>query len=88
MQTDLAASHNVEHKRFEVSLGSALAELTYQISGNIITFIHTGVPMPLEGRGIGSLLVSAGLKYARTNNLQVESLCWFVDKYMQRHPNE
>jgi len=83
-----AVIHNTEQKSFEVHLESYTAELNYNISENVILFTHTGVPPALEGRGIGSLLVSAGLKYARENNLKVQSLCWFVDKYMQRHPNE
>ena len=80
--------HNTDAKNFEVHLDSFTAELNYRISGDTITFTHTGVPSALEGRGIGSLLVSTGLKYAKENNLKVQSLCWFVDKYMQRHPNE
>ncbi len=80
--------HNIEQKSFEVHLETSLAELNYYLSGDTITFTHTGVPPALEGRGIGSLLVQTGLKYAKENNLKVQSLCWFVDKYMQRHPNE
>ncbi len=89
MQTnDPAVIHNTEHNSFEVHLESYTAELNYHISEDAILFTHTGVPSALEGRGIGSLLVSTGLKYAKENNLKVQSLCWFVDKYMQRHPNE
>ncbi len=88
MNTNLSVIHNTEGKSFEVHLDAHTAELNYTLSGDTILFTHTGVPAQLEGRGIGSLLVSAGLKFARENNLKVQSLCWFVDKYMQRHPNE
>ena len=88
MQTNLTVIHNTEQKSFEVHLDSHKAELNYYLSADTITFTHTGVPSALEGRGIGSLLVSAGLKYAKENNLKVQSLCWFVDKYRQRHPDE
>ncbi len=89
MQTnDLTVIHNTERKSFEVHIDSYVAELNYRLSGDTIIFTHTGVPSALEGQGIGSLLVSTGLKYAKENNLKVKSLCWFVDKYMQRHPNE
>ncbi|MBI5966019.1 MAG: N-acetyltransferase [Chloroflexi bacterium] len=80
--------HNTERKSFEVHLDSYVAELNYYIGADTITFTHTGVPPAVEGQGIGSLLVSTGLKYARENNLKVQSLCWFVDKYRQRHPDE
>ncbi len=78
--------HNKEENRFEIRLDSHVAELTYLLNGNNIIFTHTGVPPALEGRGLGSLLVKTGLDYARSNNLTVQSLCWFVSKFIQRHP--
>lgn len=78
--------HNTEHKRFEVHLDEHIAELTYRVNGNIIIFTHTGVPFAWEGRGIGSLLAKTGLEYAKKNDLKVQTLCWFVDGYLQRHP--
>jgi uncharacterized protein len=77
--------HNTEHKRFQVQLDEHIAELTYHLNGNIIIFTHTGVPSAWEGRGIGSLLVKTGLEYAKQNDLKVQTLCWFVDGYIQRH---
>jgi predicted GNAT family acetyltransferase len=89
MQTDhIAVIHNMDKHRFEINIDSFTAELNYRLKDDGIVFTHTGVPSPLEGRGLGSLLVRAGLQYAKENNLKVQSLCWFVDKYMQRHPNE
>jgi predicted GNAT family acetyltransferase len=86
MQTnELDVIHNMDQKRFEVHLDSQTAELNYRLSGGTIVFTHTGVPSALEGRGIGSLLVKTGLEYAKKNNLKVQTLCWFVDGYLQRH---
>ena len=86
MQTDeLNVIHNTEHNSFEVHLDSYTAQLNYRMSGDTIIFTHTGVPSALEGRGIGSLLVKTGLEYAKNNKLKVQSLCWFVDKYIVRH---
>jgi predicted GNAT family acetyltransferase len=78
--------HNQAGHRFEVRVGSYIAELTYILKDDSIIFTHTGVPPALEGNGIGSMLVKAGLKYARDNALKVESLCWFVNRYIGRHP--
>ena len=87
MQTnEVNIIHNVERKQFEIHIDSYVAELAYYINGNTITFTHTGVPTALEGQGIGSKLVKAGLKYARDNNLKVTSMCWFVSGYIERHP--
>ncbi len=78
--------HNLEQKQFEIHIASHIAELAYYINGHIITFTHTGVPSALEGQGIGSKLVKAGLQYARDNDLKVQSTCWFVSGYIERHP--
>ncbi|MEK6752608.1 MAG: GNAT family N-acetyltransferase [Chloroflexota bacterium] len=86
MQTkDLNVIHNVERNQFEIQIDSQVAELAYYLNGNVIFFTHTGVPPALEGKGIGSLLVKTGLQYARENKLKVQSLCWFVSGYMDRH---
>ncbi len=85
-QNQFEVSHNTEEKRFEIQSGLLVAELNYQRIGNIILFTHTGVPPELEGRGIGSALVRAGLEYARSNNLKVKTTCWFVRGYLDRHP--
>lgn len=77
--------HNPTEQRFEAEIEGQIAELNYTIGGNTIIFTHTGVPSALEGRGIGSLLVKAGLDHARENNLKVKALCWFVSGYIQRH---
>jgi predicted GNAT family acetyltransferase len=86
MNTTYAVIHKHQQKRFEIAHDDHTAVLDYILSGETITFTHTGVPAALEGRGIGSALVKEGLAYARTNQLKVIALCWFVEKYMQRHP--
>jgi predicted GNAT family acetyltransferase len=84
--SELHVIHNAEKKRFEIQVDSYTAVLAYLLNGNIIVFTHTGVPPELEGRGIGSLLVKTGMQYAKEHNLKVNSLCWFVSGYIERHP--
>jgi len=88
MKTTFTVTHNAAQSRFEAAIDSHTAMLDYILDGKTIIFTHTGVPAALEGRGVGSELVKAGLAYARTNHLKVSTLCWFVDKYMKRHPEE
>jgi predicted GNAT family acetyltransferase len=78
--------HNETDNRFEVHVDSHMAELAYILGEGRITFTHTGVPAELEGNGIGTMLVKAGLEYARAHHLKVESHCWFVSKYIKLHP--
>ena len=47
---------------------------------------HTGVPRPLEGRGIAAQLVATALAWARTQGHKVKPTCSYVAAYMRRHP--
>jgi predicted GNAT family acetyltransferase len=78
--------HNRAENRFQVEIESHLAVLEYQREGSTILFTHTGVPSALEGRGLGSKLVRAGLDYARAEGLSVVPLCSFVAAYIQKKP--
>ena len=78
--------HDPAAGRFELSVEGRLCELVYHLAGGTIVFTHTGVPPELEGRGLGSLLVRAGLDYARAQGLKVVPLCPFVGAYLRRHP--
>ena len=85
LSTD-AVLHNEDAKRFELSVNGHTAVLKYLLMGETITFTHTGVPAAIEGRGLGTRLVKAGLEYARSQGLKVRTTCWFVRKYLRRHP--
>ena len=82
----LEVLHKEADSRFEILIGEYVAELDYRIKDGVITFTHTGVPAELEGNGIGSLIVRAGLDYAREQGYKVVPLCSFVDSYMSRKP--
>lgn len=73
--------------RFELTEGGETAVLTYTLAPDAITFLHTGVPESLEGRGIGKKLAVAGLDFAREKGLTVVPLCPFVASYLRRHPD-
>lgn len=85
MTAELNVQHNPELNRFEIRIGEHIAELVYALKDGVITFIHTGVPAELEGRGLGSKLARAGLDYARSNGLKVVSTCWFINGYLDRN---
>ena len=76
----LEVVHLHEENRFEIRVDGHTAELTYSLLGSTILFMHTGVPPALEGQGIGTKLVKAGLEYARKNKFKIQSICWFVTR--------
>ena len=77
--------HDKDAQRFEIHIGEYKPVLNYSLRGETITFTHTGVPREMEGNGIGSLIVRAGLDYAREQGYKVLPLCPFVGVYIQRH---
>lgn len=83
---NVQVTHNAEEHRFELTLDGHLAVLDYIMMDDIMIFTHTGVPTEIEGGNLGVKLVVAGLEYARNNGLGVRSKCWFMNKYLQRHP--
>ena len=83
---NVLVTHNPEENRFELTLDGHLAVLDYIMMGDIIIFTHTGVPPEIEGGNVGVKLAQTGLEYARQNGLGVRSKCWFVSKYLKRHP--
>jgi len=83
---ELQVVHLPEQGRFEIRVEGLVSELTYELRGDTITFLHTGVPSELEGQGVGRKLAMTGLEYARQNGLKIKSLCWFVSLYLKRHP--
>jgi uncharacterized protein len=77
---------NEREKRFEIVVEGQTAVLDYEREGDRIVFTHTGVPRPLEGRGIGTALAKAGLEFAKDNQLRVVPACSFIAVYIRRHP--
>jgi predicted GNAT family acetyltransferase len=79
-------SDNAALHRFELHVDGRNAILVYERTGDLLRLIHTEVPQSLEGKGVGSNLVSAVLRLAQENNLSVVPLCPFVAQYVKRHP--
>ena len=80
--------HDERRRRFELEEDGATGFLTYVLRDGAIVFTHTIVPPELEGRGIGSRIVRAGLDHARAEGLKVVPQCSFVQSYVERHPDD
>jgi predicted GNAT family acetyltransferase len=77
---------NPAQSRFELTVDGETAVLDYRLVDKVMTLTHTGVPRALEGRGIGSRLVKGALDAIRARDLKIVVLCWFVNGYIDRHP--
>lgn len=73
-------------QRYELTLEGHTAVVDYLRKPGRLILTHTGVPSPLEGRGVGSRLVQGVLEDARAKGLRVVSQCTFISRYIERHP--
>jgi hypothetical protein len=78
--------NNTEAGRFEAVTDAGTAYAEYRLLASGILFPHTEVPAAMEGQGIGSALVKAGLAFAREKELKVMPVCTFFAGYIARHP--
>ncbi|WP_304165926.1 GNAT family N-acetyltransferase [Phenylobacterium aquaticum] len=78
--------NNKTTHRFEVQLGDETAFAEYRLEPDAIVFPHTVVPPAFGGKGVGGLLVQAGLAYARELNLLVKPTCPFFHAYIAKRP--
>jgi len=79
-------THDRRKRRFELEEDGHKGFLTYNLADGAVVFTHTIVPPEMEGRGIGSRIVRAGLDFARAEGLKVVPQCSFVRGYIERHP--
>lgn len=80
-----AVINNEEAQRFETTIGSLRALITYRRSPGRITFLHAEVPPPLEGHGLAARLAQAALDFARANHLEVVPVCPYVSSFIKKH---
>jgi predicted GNAT family acetyltransferase len=80
-------SNNKAQHRYELTVDGHIAASYYEISGGVITFVHTEVPPELGGKGIGSKLIKGALDQVRVEGLKVIAQCPFVKAYMEKHPD-
>lgn len=82
---DMTVTNNASAGRFEIACGKSMAVLEYDVTGKLLTLIHTEVPQELGGKGLGGMLVKSAFDYASRNNLNVVAQCEFAQSYIVRH---
>lgn len=78
--------HDSAAQRFETVVDGQHCELDYRLAGKVMTITHTGVPVPVEGRGIASALTRAAMDAARAEGWTVVPACAYAAAWLRRHP--
>lgn len=78
---------NEANRRFEMKVEGHIVFVEYILNKDNIMFLtHTEVPVAIEGKGIGSMIVLKALEYIKAHNYTLAPLCPFVAKYVRKHP--
>lgn len=83
---DIPLKQNRADRTFEMDINGDIAFIGYEEDGDTITLTHTEVPEVLEGKGIGSVLVTKTLNYIESEGHKIIVQCPFVASYIKRHP--
>lgn len=63
-----------------------IAEITYELEGNVMIVDHTFVGEELRGQGIARKLLDRLLEYAKENNYKIYPVCPYVVTMFERNP--
>ena len=84
----IPVNHEAAAHRLTTEVDGARAVLDYTLEAGVMTITHTGVPKPIEGRGIAGELMRAALSAARNNGWRVVPACSYAAAYIEKHPEE
>jgi uncharacterized protein len=80
--------HDATARRFTTTVDAEQAVLEYTLAAGVMTITHTGVPRPIEGRGIAAALMREALATARRHGWRVVPACSYAAAYLAKHPDE
>lgn len=81
--------HDPERLRFFLEVAGGTAELVYQqLDDHTVDLVHTRVPDAAAGQGVGGRLAQAAFSWARQGGMHLVPTCPFVQKWLERHPDE
>ena len=83
---DIKVEHRPDQSRFQAVVDGQTCVIDYALQNGVMAVTHTGVPPPVEGRGIAGQLMKALLDQAKNDGVKVEPLCTYARAYMERHP--
>lgn len=77
-----------DESRFVLPLDGLEAELQYRVRPGKLILVHTEVPEALGGKGLGGMLVAAGIDKAAAEGLTLWPWCDYARSWLEKHPEE
>lgn len=72
--------------RFVMSVEGNEVYVLYAEDKETIDLYSTYTPSKLRGQGLAAKVVLAAFEYAKKQNLKVIPGCWYVRKFLEKHP--
>lgn len=85
MGSDAGIEHDREGHRFTTEVDGHRASVDYRLEDSRMIIVHSGVPKPIEGRGIAATLMRAALDAARAEGWRVVPQCAYAADFVRRH---
>lgn len=83
---DVSVHHDRAVRRFQARVDGHRCVLDYELSGDCMSIVHTGVPSEVGGRGIAAALTEAAVAAARAEGWKIAPLCSYARVWFERHP--
>jgi predicted GNAT family acetyltransferase len=81
----LEIMHDSRNSQFFVVVDGHRCELDYQLEGKVMTITHTGVPGPVEGRGIANLLTRFAVQVAEAQGWKIRPACSYARRWFEKN---
>jgi predicted GNAT family acetyltransferase len=84
---DIEVTDNAVASRYEISVDGALVGFAdYRMSDGRVVFPHTVITPSMRERGLAAILVRHALDAAREAGRVVVPACWYVEQFVDEHP--
>jgi hypothetical protein len=77
---------DTQESRFVMEVDGDEVYVSYIEDKDTLELSSTYTPQQLRGRGLAEIVVKAAFEYAKEKNLKVIPSCWYVSKFLEKHP--